>query len=196
MFIICLDYLLQAILNNTWRYHFIKAAVILITKTIQVKRTRHYWGSTDKLASDIFLWTPSNGRAKARRPARTIQQLCADIGFSQEYIPRAMDDRDGEIQTGSATSWWWWVRIYIYMCVCVCFPSEMLVNDQKSNFSVSWNRYNLGYKPQFILYIYIIIYIYIYMCVCVCARARARARTHAHNYFLFNSYPEKLLILE
>ena len=50
-----------------------------ITKTIQVRRTRHAghcWRSRDELISDVLLWTPTHGRAKAGRPARTyIQQL-------------------------------------------------------------------------------------------------------------------------
>ena len=43
-------------------------------KTIQVRRTRHAgycWRSRDKFISDVLLWTPTYGRAKARRPART-----------------------------------------------------------------------------------------------------------------------------
>ena len=70
-----------------------------ITKTIQVRRTRHAghcWRSRDELASDIFLWTPSHGRVKAGRPARTyIQQLCAYTGCSPEDLPEAIDDREG-----------------------------------------------------------------------------------------------------
>ena len=42
------------------------------------------------------MWTPSHGRAKARRPARTyIQQLSADMGCSLKDLPGAMDDREG-----------------------------------------------------------------------------------------------------
>ena len=67
-----------------------------ITKTIQVKRTRyagHYWRRKSELISNILLWTPSHGRAKAGRPTKTyIQQRCAD---SLEELPGAMDDRDG-----------------------------------------------------------------------------------------------------
>ena len=34
--------------------------------------------------SDVVLWTPAHGQAKAGRPARTyIQQFCADTGFAQ-----------------------------------------------------------------------------------------------------------------
>ena len=69
-----------------------------ITKTIQVRRTRHAghcWRSTDEIISDVLLWTPTYGRAKAGRPARTyIQQLCEDTGCSPEDQPEAMNDRE------------------------------------------------------------------------------------------------------
>ena len=43
--------------------------------------------------SDVLLWTPTYGRAKAGRPARTyIQQLCEDAGCSSEDLPEAMND--------------------------------------------------------------------------------------------------------
>ena len=95
--------MLQAILNKSWRQHptkqWLYGHLPLITKTIQVRRTRHAghcWRSKDKLLCDILLWTPSHGRAKVGRPARTyIQQLCADTGFSLEDLPGAMDDRYG-----------------------------------------------------------------------------------------------------
>ena len=70
-----------------------------ITKTIKVRCTRHagyYWRSWDKLISDVLLWTPSHGRAKAGRPARTyIQQVCEDIGCCSGDLPEAMNDREG-----------------------------------------------------------------------------------------------------
>ena len=69
-----------------------------ITKTIQVRRTRHAghcWRSRDELIRDVLLWTPTHGRAKAGRPARTyIQQLCEDTGYCPEDLPRAMNDRE------------------------------------------------------------------------------------------------------
>ena len=68
-----------------------------ITKTIQVRQTRHAghcWRSRDKLISDLLVWTPTYGWAKAGRPARTyIQQLCEDMGCSSEDQPGAMNDR-------------------------------------------------------------------------------------------------------
>ena len=69
-----------------------------ITKTIQVRRTRHSghcWKSRDELIRDVLLWTPTHGRAKAGRPARTyIQQLCEDTGCCPEDLPRSMNDRE------------------------------------------------------------------------------------------------------
>ena len=53
-------------------------------KTIQVKRTRHEghcWRSRDKLISDILLWTPTYGRAKAGRPARTYIHTATMRGY-------------------------------------------------------------------------------------------------------------------
>ena len=57
---------------------------------------RNCWRSRDEFISVILLWTPSHGRAKVGRPARSyIQQLCVDTGYSLEDLPGAMDDRDG-----------------------------------------------------------------------------------------------------
>ena len=60
--------LLGAILNKSWRQHPTKQQLYgylpPITKTIQVRRTRHAghcWRSRDELLSDVFLWTPSHG---------------------------------------------------------------------------------------------------------------------------------------
>ena len=48
----------------------------------------------DTTGEDVLLWTPTHGRAKAGRPARTyIQQLCEDRGCCPEDLPRAMNDR-------------------------------------------------------------------------------------------------------
>ena len=94
--------MLRAILNKSWRQHPTRHQLIghlpLITKTIQVRPTRHAghcWRSRDELIRDVLLWTPTYGRAKAGRPARTyIQQLCKDTGCSPEDLPEAMNDRE------------------------------------------------------------------------------------------------------
>ena len=45
--------------------------------------------------SDILLWTPTYGRAKAGRPTRTyIQQICEDTGCGPENLPEAMKYRE------------------------------------------------------------------------------------------------------
>ena len=92
--------MLQVILNNSWRQHPTKQHHLPLTsKIIQARRTRHaerYWRSRDELISDILLWTPSHGRAKAERPTRTyIQQPSTDIWYSHEDLSGVMDDRDG-----------------------------------------------------------------------------------------------------
>ena len=89
-----------------------------IKKKIQVRRTRHAghcWRSRDELISDVLLWTPTHGHAKAGRPARTyIQQLCEDTGCCPEDLPRAMNDREEwrervrDIRATSVIWWWWW----------------------------------------------------------------------------------------
>ena len=115
--------MLRAILNKSRRQHPTKQKLYShlppISKTIQVRPTRHArycWRSRDELISDVFLRTPSHGRAKAGRQARTyIRQLFADIGCSFEEIPEAIDDREGrrekvrDIRADSVT-WWWWLR--------------------------------------------------------------------------------------
>ena len=95
--------MLRAILNRSRRQHPTKQQLYghqpPIKKTIQIRRTRHAGHglrSKDELISDVLLWTPSHGRAKAGRPARTyIQQLCEDTGCSPEDLPEAMNDREG-----------------------------------------------------------------------------------------------------
>ena len=89
--------MLRAILNKFTR-HQLYGRLPPITKTIQVRRTRHAghcWRSRDDLLSDVLLWTPTYGWAKAGRPARTyIQQLYEDTGCSPEDLPEAMNDRE------------------------------------------------------------------------------------------------------
>ena len=93
--------MLRALLNKSWRQHSTRHQLYghlpPITKTIQGRRTRHagHWRSRDELISDVLLWTPTHGRAKAGRAARTyIQQLCEDTGYSPEDLPEAMNDKE------------------------------------------------------------------------------------------------------
>ena len=114
--------MLRAILNKSWREHprrhQLYGQLPPITKTIQVRRTRyarHCWRSKDELISDVLLWTPTYGRAKAGRPARTfIQQLCEDTRCSPGDRPEVMNDwekwreRVSDIRASGTTWWWWW----------------------------------------------------------------------------------------
>ena len=92
--------MLPAILNKAWGQHPTRHQLYghlpPITKTIQVRRTRHVghcWRSRNELISDVLLWTLSYSQAKAGRAARTyIQQLCEDTGCSPEDLPEAMND--------------------------------------------------------------------------------------------------------
>ena len=129
--------MLRAILNKSWRQHRTKQQVYghlpAITKTIKIGRTRHAghcWRNRHELISDILLWTPSHGWAKARRTARTYKQLCADMGCSTEDQPEKMDDREGwqervrDIRADSVTwGWWWWLysTLFIYLYTVIWF---------------------------------------------------------------------------
>ena len=141
--------ILRAILNKSWRQHPTKHQLYgylpPITKTIQVRRTRHAGHcrrSRKELIRDVLLWTPTYGRAKAVRPARTyIQQLCEDTGFSPEDLPEAMNDREKWRErvrdtraSGTASWWWWWWSI---------FKSFYLQ-------FIAWNSYIIALLPDFI----------------------------------------------
>ena len=117
--------MLRAILNKSWRQHSTKHQLYghlpSITKTIQVRRTRHAghcWRSRDVLISDVFLRTPTYDRAKTGRPARTyIQQLCEGTGCSPEDLPEAMNDREKwreRVRDICASGTTWYIYIYIY----------------------------------------------------------------------------------
>ena len=146
--------ILRAILSKSWRQHPTRhqlyGHLLPITKTIQVRRTRHAghcWRSKDELISAILLWTPTYGQTKAGRPARTdTQQLSEDTGCSPEDLPKAMNDREKWRERvrdihASGTTWWWryiWFTCvcvcvcvyiqYVYICVCVCvwFPDKYM----------------------------------------------------------------------
>ena len=120
--------MLRAILNKSWRQHPTRHQLYghlpPITKTIQVRRTRHAghcWRSKDELISDVLLWTPVYDQAKVGQPARTyIQQLCEDTGCNPEYLPKTMNGREKwrervrDIRAGGTTWWWWWWCIWPY----------------------------------------------------------------------------------
>ena len=125
--------MLQTILNNSWRQHSTRHQLYghlpPITKTIQFRQTRHAeqcWRSRDELISDVLLWNPTYGWAKAGQPARKyIQRLCEDTGCSPEDLPEAMNDREKwretvrDIRAGGTTWWWWWWWWCVYSHVLI-----------------------------------------------------------------------------
>ena len=169
--------MLRAILNKSWRQHPTRHQLYghlpPITKTIQVRRTRHAghcWRSRDELIRDVLLWTPTHGRTKAGWPARTyIQQLCEDTGCCPEDLPRAMNDREewrervGDIRATSAI-WWWLVlcetqsvsfRIWTRVTVSISRnDNHYTIFGQLSLGLVVWPRLDVSIsKHQRILYI-------------------------------------------
>ena len=71
--------------------------------------------------SGVLLSTPTYGRAKVGRPARTyIQQLCEDTGCGPEDLPEAMNDREQwrkrvwDIRASGTTWWWCLICTYFY----------------------------------------------------------------------------------
>ena len=116
-----------------------------ITKTIQVRRTRHArhcWRSKDELISDVLLWTPTYGQAKAGRPARTYtQQLCEDTGCNPEDLPKATNDREKwrarvrDIRAGGTTWWWWWHLKWFSKAVVTSPWKKLLIHKILSMFT-------------------------------------------------------------
>ena len=100
--------MLRAILNKSWRQHPTRHQLYdylpPITKTIQVRRTRHAghcWRSRDELIGDEFLWTPTYGRAKAERPARTYSSYVMIQDVALETCQRQWTiGRSGERGSG------------------------------------------------------------------------------------------------
>ena len=115
--------MLRAILNKSWRQHPTRHQLYgHLPPTRRTRDAGHCWRSKDELISDVLLWTPAYGQAKAGRPARTyIQQLCEDTGCNFEDQPKAMNDREKwrervrDICAGGTTWWWWWWYLYIVM---------------------------------------------------------------------------------
>ena len=150
---------LRVILNKSWRQHPTKHQLYghrpPITKTIQVRRTRHVghcWRSRDDHISDILLWTLTYGRAKAGRPARTyIQQQCEDTGCSPEDQPEAMNDREKlrervrDIRASGTTSWWWLV-----LCEMQSVSSRIWTRVAVS-ISYDGNHYTAGTSRPYIV---------------------------------------------
>ena len=165
--------MLRAILSKSWRHHTKKQQLYShlspVTKTIKVRWTRHAghcWRSRNELVSDVLLWTPSQGRAKAGRPAQTyIQPLSADTGCRPEDLPKAMDDREGwrervrNIRTDSVTWWWWWELKkclqdrYIRMRTVTCIHISLYTLNKLLIHLLYWINYDISLdsSPKYLL---------------------------------------------
>ena len=106
--------MLRAILNKSLQQHHTKHQLYGHLPPI-TKTAGHCWRSRDELISDVLLWTPTYGQAKAGRPAQTyIQKPCEDMGCSPEDLPEAMNHRETWWERvrdirASGKIWWWWL---------------------------------------------------------------------------------------
>ena len=156
-------------MNKSWRQHPARHQLYghlpPIMKTIQVRRTRHAghcWRRRDELISDVLLWTPTYGQAKAGRPARTyIQQLCEDTGCIPEDLPEVMNDREKwrervrDICAGVTSWWWWWwsVKNLIVMCYIYIYIMLFFYNTPEwFQFGLKWNAIDIE-KSKKIFYL-------------------------------------------
>ena len=89
-----------------------------ITKTTQVRRTRHAghcWRSRDKLIRDVLLWTPTHGRAKQDDQHEhifssyvRIRDVVLKTYLGRWTIGEEWQGRARDIRAISAIWWWWW----------------------------------------------------------------------------------------
>ena len=113
------------------------------------------------LISDVLLWTPAYGQAKAGRPARTyIQQLCEDTGCSPEDLPEATNDREKwrervrDIRASGTTWWWWWwckhlhfisYLSLLFVCLLVSLQFSCLCTENLNLSKIFYMRSYLGF---------------------------------------------------
>ena len=169
--------MLRAVLNKSWRQHPTRLQLYghlpPITKTIQVRRTRHAghcWRSKVELIRDVLLWTPTHGCARVGRPARTyIQQLCEDTGCNPEDLPEAMNDKEKwretvrDIRAGGAT-WWWWIYIIVLSYLSI-YLSISFFHIYLSIDFISISMHLILFKSIIYLSIDLILFISIYQSI-------------------------------
>ena len=110
--------MLRAILNKSWRQHPTRHQLYShlppITKTIQVRRTRHAghsWRSKDELISDVLLMTPTYGQVKSRTTSSNLHTAVMWGHRMKPWRPARGDEWLGEVARegqGYPTWWWWW----------------------------------------------------------------------------------------
>ena len=91
-----------------------------LSKLDETMHARHCWRSRNELTSGVFLWTPTYGRGKAGRPARTYSSCARMAGCSPEDLPEAINEREKwrervrYIRARGMTWWWWWWLLLIF----------------------------------------------------------------------------------
>ena len=152
--------MLRAILNKSWRQHpkrhQLYGHLPPVTKTIQVRRTRHAghcWRSKDVRISDVLLWTPAYCRAKAWffiffhkiLTVWFILSVLTGINCVASVFLKILFAQFKEIQI------YWFVDqffiqsfklssgiyIYIYMYIYKLLLSTVVDGDHKAPFSIS-----------------------------------------------------------
>ena len=149
--------MLRANLNKSCRQHPTKhkpyghlPPITITIKVRQIKHAGHCWRSRDELISDVLLWTPSYGQAKAGWQAQTyIQQLCEDMGCSSEDLPEAMNDREKWREKvrdirADGTTW-----LYIYTHTHTHTPTPLHKQDVSQNLFLKQN--STGCNSEFFL---------------------------------------------
>ena len=88
-----IDNILRKNQNGFRRNRSTTSQILTIRRILEDVRAKNLQAT---IFSDVLLSTPTHGRAKEGRPARTyLQQLGEDTGCSPEDLPNAMNDREG-----------------------------------------------------------------------------------------------------
>ena len=128
---------IEQVMAATPHKHHLYGHLPPITKTIQVRRTRyagHCWRSKDELISDVLRCTPTYGRAKKVRPARTYSSYVRIRDVALKTCQRRwMMGRSGERGLGISVLVAWHdddddIYIYIYIWELNWFLVEYTVS--------------------------------------------------------------------
>ena len=129
--------MLRTILNKSWWQHPTKHQLYghlpLITKTIQVRRTRtrrillENHGRAHKWCTPIqsHIWS-----SKSRLTSSNIHTAALKTCQRRWTIGRS-GKRGSGISVLAATTWWWWWYIYIYIYIYNIQMSRELFNFKK-----------------------------------------------------------------
>ena len=120
--------MLRAILNKSWRQHPTKHQLYghlpPITKTIQVRRTRHAghcWRSRDELISDVLQWTPY--MAEQKQDDHLEHTYSSSVRIRDVALKtcqrRWTIRRSGERGSGISVLWHDMMMMMTYICIYI-----------------------------------------------------------------------------